>query len=477
MLKKTLAILFIMAVAIVLLGVGYVFVVPAPDSSDPAEQTLIKKNESPIEVTLEFWGLWDNSDNWEEIIKRFESETHNFNGQKVKVSVNYTKKEFGFYEEDFSKAEQKNAAPNIFVINNNWLEKYIEQLEPLDGNEKYVKEYELIKYEELLDIFHTETVRNLIYNDKLYGLPMDSDSLALYYNKDLFAEAEIDGPPQTWNEFKESAKKLTEFDKNGNITRSGTALGCGKNVNRSADILSLLMMQGGAKVIDSGKNIDINKETEVNSTDGIKKRTPGKRAIMFYTEFSNPEEEIYTWNCEQEEAIRLFAGGKMAMFLGYGYQIKNLLALNPDLNYGIAKMPQLENSTIVNFSNAWTPVVAKGNNCQVKPIELSDKIDCSKIAWSFLSFASQKENAEIYSSSTEKAAARKDIAEEQITLDNKISVFAAQAESAMSYNKFDDRIDGILVEMIDEINIDRENSDEIINEAVEKIEELKNNYK
>jgi maltose-binding protein MalE len=206
---------------------------------------------------------------------------------------------------------------------------------------------------------------------------------------------------------------------------------------------------------------------------GVEKRNPGKRAILFYTEFSNPKKEIYTWNSDQENSIKLFANGKLAMMINYSYQMKNLLALNPYLNYGISKMPQLENSTPVNFSNVWTPVVSKNNNCKVEPVELSNKIDCSKIAWSFLSFASQKENARLYLDSTNKAAARKDLIAEQISLNNKTSVFASQADSAMSYNKFDDRIDGILTNMIDEINLDRENWGEKVDKATEEIERLR----
>ena len=79
----------------------------------------------------------------------------------------------------------------------------------------------------------------------------------------------------------------------------------------------------------------------------------------------------------------------------------------------------------------------------------------------------------MYLDSTKKAAARKDLIAEQIELNDKTSVFASQAESAISYNKFDDRIDGILVKRIDEINLNRENWEEIVDEAVEKIEGLK----
>ena len=467
MFKKTLlAIIFLIAM---LFATGYALLMIYPDFKN---QIYLQENKKPLEVTLEFWGLWDNSDDWSEIIKKFEDETYNFNGQKVNVSINYTKKEFNQYEDELAYLKQKNSEPNIFIISDNWLEKYAGWLEPLNENNAYAEEYELIKYGEATDIFPTKTLRNLFFDNKLYSIPLYSDSLALFYNKDLFADAGIDLPPKTWDEFKITIRKLTDINGKNEIVRSGAALGCGTNINESSDILTLLMMQGGAKVIDKNRNIDLNEEMEVRTLDGTERRSPGKKAIVFYTDFSNPKKYIYTWDEKQGDSVKMFAEGKVAMIMAYSYQIKKLLAINPNLNYGISPMPQLENSTVVNFANVWTPVVSKNNNCEVEPPEMHSKVDCSKIAWSFLSFVNKKENAKLYLDSAKKAAAREDLIAEQIRLNNKISIFASQAKSAINYNKFDDRIDGILVEMIDEINWDRENWEKVVGEATEKIKGL-----
>ncbi len=450
-----------------LLAAGYVFVTVYPFFKRP-----LPKSERPAEVTLEFWGLWDSSDDWDQIIRRFEAKTYHFNGQRVEVRIKYTKKEFSSYEESLQRAKEENKEPNIFMINNNWLRRYVSWLDPLEANKAEEEEYNLVKYEELLDLFPTETIRSLFYGGQLYGFPLYSDSLALYYNKNLFEKAGIENPPATWREFKEDVKKLTVVDKDGNIVQSGAAFGGGRNINRASDILALLMMQGGAKVVDANGNIDINKEIEVKAKSGIEKREPGKRAVIFYTEFSDPRKEVYSWNDKFENSVEAFAHQRTAMMFNYSYQEKNLLVLNPDLNYGIAKMPQIANSTVVNFSNVWTPVVSKSNNCRVDPPKMLDKIDCSKIAWSFLSFAVQRENNKLYLNSTGKAAARKDLIAEQINLNDKVSVFASQAETAISYNKFNDRIDDILVDMIDEVNSDRENWEKKVDAAVQKIEQM-----
>ena len=449
-------------------GFGYFLFKSYPNFRAPQVE-----NEQIVEVELEFWGLWDNSDDWKKIIEKFEKNTNEFNGQKVKVKINYTKKDFASYREDIEKAKEKNNNPNIFFVNNNWFNDYKNNLESLSGNMAYQKEYELLSYDEVSDIYSANTLIDFVAENLLYSIPLYTDSLALYYNKDLFQKAGIEKPPKSWAELKKNVMRLTVFGKKDSLTQSGVAFGTGENINRSSDVLSLLVMQGGGKVIDGNGKIDINKEIEVSTVEGVEKRDPGKRAISFYAEFSDPQKEIYSWNADQENSVQSFADGKLAMMFGYSYQIQNLLSLNPDLNYGVAPMPQLENSTVINFSNTFFPVVSKDNNCKVNLVELSDKVDCSKIAWSFLSFATNKENSELYLNSTNKAAARKDLIQKQTQDSSHIGVFASQAESAVSYNKFSDEIDNILVNMLDEINLDQENIDEKVDKAVRKIEDLK----
>ena len=46
----------------------------------------------------------------------------------------------------------------------------------------------------------------------LYGIPNEIDVYALNYNKAMFQEAGIAGPPKTWAEFKDAAAKLTKKD-------------------------------------------------------------------------------------------------------------------------------------------------------------------------------------------------------------------------------------------------------------------------
>ncbi|MFF2845711.1 ABC transporter substrate-binding protein [Streptomyces sp. NPDC058001] len=48
------------------------------------------------------------------------------------------------------------------------------------------------------------------YDGKRCTAPLLGDAYGLYYNKDAFKAAGIDGPPKTWSEFEADAKKLTK---------------------------------------------------------------------------------------------------------------------------------------------------------------------------------------------------------------------------------------------------------------------------
>ncbi len=86
----------------------------------------------------------------------------------------------------------------------------------------------------------------------LYGIPNEIDLYALNYNKKLFAEAGIAGPPKTWDEFLADAKKLTN--------KSKSQQGFGMINSWAAGVLhpfaSLLVSDGGALVVNGKPTLD-----------------------------------------------------------------------------------------------------------------------------------------------------------------------------------------------------------------------------
>jgi multiple sugar transport system substrate-binding protein len=59
------------------------------------------------------------------------------------------------------------------------------------------------------------------FDGKRCAMPFLADAYGMYYNKDLFAKAGIDGPPKTLDELAEDAKKLTVRNPDGSLKTVG----------------------------------------------------------------------------------------------------------------------------------------------------------------------------------------------------------------------------------------------------------------
>jgi len=109
------------------------------------------------------------------------------------------------------------------------------------GALRTLDEFILTEGENPFEQFHTG-VRDMgmIYG-KRYMFPWNLDFAVLFYNKELFREAELnpDMPPKTWAELTDHATKLTVFGEDGMVTQQGLAH------NRDRIIYGAFARQGG----------------------------------------------------------------------------------------------------------------------------------------------------------------------------------------------------------------------------------------
>lgn len=59
-------------------------------------------------------------------------------------------------------------------------------------------------------VYYAGPLASAMWDGKLYGIPKATNTIALFYNKDLFAKAGIAEPPETWDELVEDARKLND---------------------------------------------------------------------------------------------------------------------------------------------------------------------------------------------------------------------------------------------------------------------------
>lgn len=104
-------------------------------------------------------------------------------------------------------------------------------------------------------------LNSVTWDGKLFGLPKYTDTIGIFYNKDLFAKAGLTEPPKTWDEVADYAAKLTDPANNiYGITFSARA-----GEEGTFQFLPIIQMSGGgadkvntegaAKVLDIWKSL------------------------------------------------------------------------------------------------------------------------------------------------------------------------------------------------------------------------------
>ena len=421
-------------------------------------------------VDLEVWGSFEDNSDFSEIFGAFKK------ADPFVRNINYKKIPVDSYENELMNALASGNGPDIFIVNNAWMPRYEDKVMPAPNyiiNEQQFRN-------NFVDVAAIDFIGK---NSEIYGVPLSVDSLALYYNKDLLNAVGVTSPPATWSELLDTAKKITQIDEVSEIKRSGVALGTIKNINRSTDIIDLLMLQNGAQL--PNKN-DISYRPDSNI---------GKNVLEFYTQFSRFSSPVYSWNNQMHYSIDSFYEGDLGMMINYSWHINTVKNKNAKLNFAIAPVPQISSDKPVNYANYWSFVVNK--NKQIKQVDEERPIDNeirAHEAWQFLKFltfkndgkfsainaktknvkeyAAEIDAASYYIEKTKKPAARRDLVEKQKT-DPIMGPFAYGNLIAKTwYKKNSNLIESVWAEVIDDINKGDVTPDQAFSQANYRINQI-----
>lgn len=400
-------------------------------------------------MNLEVWGVFDDQDDYSEIFKKYQE----VNPQIEQIS--FRKLPPDTYEEDLVEALAAGKGPDIFFIQNNWLPGFQDKLA--------LAPTEIVNVQMVEQEFVDAVSEDFLIDNGIYALPLSVDSLALFYNKDIFNRSGVVSPPTNWNEFKEDAQKMTRVDQFGNITQSGAALGTAYNINRSTDILNLFFLQSGGELFsDNGKG----KISSINLVGGQM-----ENAFKFYTQFSNSSSSAYSWNPRMHYSIDAFSEGSLAMMFNYSWQIEAIKNKSPKLNFGVAPVPQFDQGQKITQANYWGYAVAKNKNIVAEGSDevLPTQEERIAEAWKFIKYLTFSPSTNLgnedqttnvqnsfdpaisYLTKTQKPAARRDLIEKQKT-DIQLGIFALGNLYAKSVISFDPkRTEAVLAEMIERV--------------------------
>ncbi|MFH0712632.1 MAG: extracellular solute-binding protein [Candidatus Jorgensenbacteria bacterium] len=392
------------------------------------------KDEDPrakVGGTLELWGVFDNEDAYVAAIA-------SFNSSYPAVKVNYRRfNDAAEYERSLIDALAAGKGPDIFMMRNRALPRDVNKIAPVSA-----AKFSILG---LRNLFPQVVEQDFVSSGAIYALPVSIDTLALYYNQEHFDAAAIASPPLTWEEFNGLISKLVKKDKDGKITRAAAAIGgSASSVEDASDILSLLMLQTGTKMVDDGFA-----RAEFDSPEG-------GSALKFYVGFADPESAVYTWNDSLGESLDAFAEENASMMFGYASDSARLGAKNPFLNFAVSGVPQPEEAErVITYPEYWGYAVSRQSRRQ-------------SLAWEFiLNFATNKDNAKSFIEKTDRPPALRTLIDEK-TNDPNLSVFAKQALTARSWLQADpDAISGAFSEMIESVV----SGGETVSDALDKTEQ------
>ena len=286
-------------------------------------------SDSDKNVVLSYWGLGIDEAIMKPVLEDFEKENPH-------IAIEYKKQDFVDYKERLNVRTQNGNGPDIFRYHNTWYEEISDILLPLPK--------QTIEKDDFEDKFYFVTKEDLIKNGAIYGIPLQTDTLALYVNTKLFDEESNATSlkieyPKSWQEFIDTSTQLTKKDEEGRIVQSGAAIGTFNNVNHAPDILSSLFVQNGVDLDDPGASKDKMAD-----------------AIRFYTTFAIGSNSV--WDNTQDNSLLAFSQGKVAMYFGYSQDYFLIKAQNPDISMKIVPIPQLISDDKINIASYWVEGVS-----------------------------------------------------------------------------------------------------------------------
>ncbi|MER5999936.1 ABC transporter substrate-binding protein [Nonomuraea angiospora] len=247
--------------------------------------------------TLTFWMYQDRTPQAGQVIEKVRKD---FEKANPGVTVKLVKIPKDDYNTKLGSAVASKSAPDAGILDQPLVSKYA-----LDGT---IKEAPAGLIDEAG--FYKGALDTNRANGKLYGLPQDQTTVALFYNKKL-----VPTPPKTWDELKQTAARVHAAD----------AKVAGMNVPKGdgygAWILpGVVHGAGGQMVDDAGKKV-------------LFDQPPAVEALQLWVDLVKSSPRQIT------DSDKPFENGLAAMTISGPWDVPTIHEQFPDLDFGVAPLP------------------------------------------------------------------------------------------------------------------------------------------
>ena len=169
--------------------------------------------------------------------------------------------------------------------------------------------------------FKPSLLEAFIDEGKIYGLPKDFSTLALFYNKQLFQQAQLTDPPKTWQDLQNYSQKLT-LARNGKKEHYG--LGITPELARQVFLIKAF----------GGTLVNQKEEATFATARGLKGLQ--KLVDLYQTRTAALPSDVGA-----SSGSEMFGQGKAAMVIEGPWAIPYLQETFPDIEFATAQVPTL----------------------------------------------------------------------------------------------------------------------------------------
>ena len=273
-----------------------------------------------------------------------------------------------------------------------------------------------------------------MFQGKNYGIPDNSNCLVNWYNKAFTVPASVEAP-KNWDELKSTAAALTEGD------RFGFAVCAFKSEEGTFQWLPFLWMTG--------------EDLATLDSEG------GRAALQLWVDMvdvGSMSPGILGW--KQGDVLGQFQNGKAAMMVNGPWQIPTLRAENPDIDWGVATLPEQKQGASI----------LGGENTAI--VKASKSVDA---AWDLLAWRQEPDNLLAYLVEAGKLPSNAELAQNEAFVgDPVIKVFMDQLAVAKprAYGPNYPEVSNAIQEMLQAAISGQKEVDAAISETATKIAPL-----
>jgi multiple sugar transport system substrate-binding protein len=267
-------------------------------------------NGDKVSLTFQIWDVFQQP-GMEDLVEAYVKDHPN-------VSIEVQTINWDEYWTKLEASASSNSLPDIFWMHTNEFMKYatsgmLADLSDLYGDKNYYT-----------NNFPAGLVDNASYNGKVYGVPKDWDTIALAYNTDLFDQAGVSYPDDTWTWDTAIEAAQTIYDKTG-------VSGFLAPLDDQSGYLNLVKQAGGY-ILNDDKTASgfTNEATKLGISSWI--------SLQMDHDFS-PKQATFA----ETDAGSLFVAGQGAMLLLGSWNVAPYLQDYPDLKWDVAVLPRMSN--------------------------------------------------------------------------------------------------------------------------------------